>query len=280
MRHFPCMLCLCDCISRDAAANFYKWVNCPKTQFSSAHIWLQKGTILKWTICLSWLQDLAPNPLPLAFNPTSACTVTACWPLYRTDKDECHWRVRYLTRLGSGLYGGGGLQWEADTIVWLLWLPFMSPLACMWWLLSMLEPARRRMWISKWKHILNESETLGVRWPLTHMSEGGGGSVVLLGLLPHQVDWGGFADVALVVKLVHVGQWRVRGGGWDVAPEESHISVWWIIKPISSLVLIGSEQMWGFVCYGLTVSAGAAVFAVCMSPTAAAAPAPPAPNYL
>lgn len=45
------------------------------------------------------------------------------------------------------------------------------------------------------------------------MSERGGGSVVLLGLLPHQVDRGGFADAALVVELVHVGQRRVRGGG-------------------------------------------------------------------
>lgn len=36
--------------------------------------------------------------------------------------------------------------------------------------------------------------------------------MVLLGLLPHQVDGGGFADAALVVQLVHVGQWRVRGG--------------------------------------------------------------------
>lgn len=40
-----------------------------------------------------------------------------CWPLYKRIRKECHWRVRYLTRLGSGLYGGGGLQWEADTIV-------------------------------------------------------------------------------------------------------------------------------------------------------------------
>lgn len=207
--------------------------------------------------------------------------VTACWPLYRKVKDECHWRVRYLTRLGSGLYGGGGLQWEADTIVWLLWLPFMSPLACMWWLPSMLEPARRRMWISKWKHILNESETSDVRQTLTHMSKGGGGRVVLLGLLPHQVGWGGFANAALVVKLVHVGQRRVRAGGWDVAPEGRVVYlVWWWIRSDSSLLLIGSEQTWAWVSCRLTVSAGAAVFAVCMSPTVVAAPAPPAPNYL
>lgn len=45
------------------------------------------------------------------------------------------------------------------------------------------------------------------------MSEGGGGRVVLLGLLPHQVDRGGFTEATLVVKLGHVGQWRVRGGG-------------------------------------------------------------------
>ena len=55
----------------------------------------------------------------------------------------------------------------------------------MWWVLSMLVPARR-MQINKWKHIF-KSETRDVRQTLTHMSEGGGGSVVLLGLLPHQV---------------------------------------------------------------------------------------------
>lgn len=75
--------------------------------------------------------------------------VSNCLLVFYKAFKECHWRVRYLTRLGSGLYGGGGLQWEADTIVWLLWPPFMSPLACMWWLLSMLGPARDGCVISK-----------------------------------------------------------------------------------------------------------------------------------
>lgn len=45
--------------------------------------------------------------------------------------------------------------------------------------------------------------------------------MVLLGLLPHQVDGRRrFADASLVVKLVHVGQRRVRGRGRYVAPEE------------------------------------------------------------
>lgn len=81
---------------------------------------------------------------------TQQVHLIVCWPLYRRIK-ECHWRVRYLTRLGSGLYGGGGLQWEADTIVWLLWPPFISPLACMWWLLSMFEPVRKGWVINKIK---------------------------------------------------------------------------------------------------------------------------------
>lgn len=60
------------------------------------------------------------------------------------------------------------------------------------------------------------------------MSEGGGGSVVLLGLLPHQVDRRRrFADASLVVKLVHVGQRRVRGRGRYVAPEERVVCLIW-----------------------------------------------------
>lgn len=70
-----------------------------------------------------------------------------------------------------------------------------------------------------------------MKWTLTHMSEGGGGSVVLLGLLPHQVDRGRFADASLVVKLVHVGHRWIRRRGWYVAPEERDTySVWWLIK--------------------------------------------------
>lgn len=48
--------------------------------------------------------------------------------------------------------------------------------------------------------------------------------MVLLGLLAHQVDRGRLADASLVVKLVHVGERRVRGGGWYVAPEERVIN--------------------------------------------------------
>lgn len=54
---------------------------------------------------------------------------------------------------------------------------------------------------------------------LTHMGYGGGGSMVLLGLLPHQlVDWGQFAEASVDMKLVHVGQRRVGGGRRYVAP--------------------------------------------------------------
>lgn len=55
-----------------------------------------------------------------------------------------------------------------------------------------------------------------------------------------------------------------------MAPEESQTFSLVINKSLDgSLVLVG-----------LTASAGAAVFAACTSPTAAAAPAPPAPNCL
>lgn len=171
--------------------------------------------------------------------------LSVCWPLYGRIK-ECHWRVRYLTRLGSGLYGGGGLQWEADTIAWLLWPPFISPLACMWWLLSMFEPVRKGGEINKIKitknwqwqkhlffwhwynlirNILNKivENRVHLIWfeTLTHMGYGGRGSGVLLGLLPHQlVDWGRFAKASVGMKLVHVRQCRIRGWGCYMASKE------------------------------------------------------------
>lgn len=60
------------------------------------------------------------------------------------------------------------------------------------------------------------------------MSYGVGGSVVLLGLLPHQlVDHGLFAEAAVAMKLVHVGHWRVRVRGCYMAPREKRrIWIW------------------------------------------------------
>jgi len=51
----------------------------------------------------------------------------------------------HLTRLGSAWYGGGGVQWDPETMVWELWPPFISPLAGMlWlWLLSIPEPEQK-----------------------------------------------------------------------------------------------------------------------------------------
>lgn len=129
-----------------------------------------------------------------------------CWPLYKRIRKECHWRVRYLTRLGSGLYGGGGLQWEADTIVWLLWPPFISPLACMWWL-SMFEPVRKGKAINKSKISRNSTR------------------MALTGSLGADIFWPEFHGTNLLeietypCELWRKGQWGVVGAaapsaGW------------------------------------------------------------------
>lgn len=61
------------------------------------------------------------------------------------------------------------------------------------------------------------------------MGYGGGGSVVLLGLLPHQlVDHGLFAEATVAMKLVHVGHWRVRGRRCYMAPREKRRTRLWL----------------------------------------------------
>lgn len=67
--------------------------------------------------------------------------------------------------------------------------------------------------------------------------------MVLLGLLPHQVDGRRrFAEASLVVKLVHVGQRRVRGRGRYVAPEERVVGLIWRVMRSDRLLLFTDSE--------------------------------------